>query len=295
MTSLPNRIVLHLGAHKTASTHLQHSLVEAALPGVALFGPRKLRKAGETIPERFGFPLDAAKADGVDIDVAGVLARMAQGAGRLVLSDENFAGKLQTGWGRVPMPLYKTAPRRVAALAGRIAAVGGPALDLCLAIRTPAAFLESVYSQVLHGQQIIKPDAFLAKNDPADIDWAEYVARLRAVPGVGALMVWRFEDYAPLFAEICATLVGSTAVAPLAVRSQPRLSQAAVDALVQARALGLRVTASDAAREHPVSADKPPLTLYDAQVKAAADADYAAQCARIGAMAGVTLLRPGDA
>lgn len=295
MTSLPDTVVLHLGAHKTATTHLQQSLAVADLPGVSLIGPPQLRGAGQTIPERFGFPLDAARAGGAGVDVPRVLADLAQGAARMVLSDENFAGKLQTGWGRVPMPVYKTAPKRLARLADTIAAAGGPGIDLYLAIRDPAHYLASVYSQVLYGRRLVRPEAFAAKNDPAGIDWADYVVRLMAVPGLRTITVWRFEDYPRLFPDITERMTGIAGIDPVAAKSQQRLSQAALDALMQARAMGLTARAADAAREHPVGPDRPPLSLFDAASRAASQASYAAQWARIAAMPGVTSLQPTDA
>jgi hypothetical protein len=294
MTSqtLPRTIVLHLGAHKTASTHLQQAIT-AALPidCVTFAGPQRLRQQGGSLPERFGFPFDPDNAVVSDLSPDAALAQLSDGADRLVLSEETFAGKLQRGWGRIPTPLYFTAPDRVSQLAGIIAEAGGPRIDLCLGIRNPTDYLGSAYSQILNGNRVIMPQKYRDKNPYDVVDWAGYVARLRDCDGVGALTVWRYEDYEPLFPAICTAMIGTPDVAPLPERIQPRLSEQAVDAILLAK----RFTGADFKREAaetlPINADNPPYDLYDAETHAASRAFYARQCATIDAMRDVTFLQ----
>lgn len=294
MTSqtLPSTIVLHLGAHKTASTHLQQAIT-AALPidGVTFAGPQRLRQTGGSLPERFGFPFDPDNAVVSDLSPHAALAQLSDGADRLVLSEETFAGKLQRGWGRIPTPLYFTAPDRVSQLAGIIAEAGGPPLDLCLGIRNPTDYLGSAYSQILNGNRVIMPQKYRDKNPYDIIDWADYVARLRACDGVRSLTVWRYEDYETLFPAICVAMVGTVDVPPLQERVQPRLSEQAVDAILLAK----RFTGPDFKREAaetlPISAENPPYDLYDAQTHAASRALYSQQCAAIAAIPDVTFLQ----
>lgn len=298
MTSsdLPQTVVLHLGAHKTASTHLQRS-IGAAGPhdDLAFVGPPMLRGPGESLPERFGFPLDPVNGQGAALSVRDVLRGMAQGRKRLVLSDENFAGKLKTGWGRIPTPLYFTAAARVETLAARIVAAGGPPLDLCLGIRAPAGYLNSAYSQILHGKRVIDPDKFREKNPLTAIDWAQYVAALRAVPNVRSLTVWRQEDHAALFDQICKALLGRKGVKPLQERLQSRLSTQAVEAVLLAKSLNAGNVVATAAEEFPVSELYPAHDLYTAQDHAASTALYTAQWGSIAALPGVTALSTTNA
>ena len=294
MTSqaLPSTIVLHLGAHKTASTHLQHAIM-AALPidGVAFAGPQTLRQPGASLPERFGFPFDPDSAEVSTLTPHDALAELADGADRLVLSEETFAGKLQRGWGRIPTPLYFTAPDRVSQFARIIAEAGGPAIDLCLGIRNPTDYLGSAYSQILNGNRVVEPEKYREKNPYTVVDWADYIARLRATAGVGALTVWRQEDYADLFPQICEAMVGTRDVVPPPERIHQRLSEQAVDAILLAK----RFTGPDfkriAADALPITADNPPYDLYDATTHAASRAFYADQCAMIASMADVMFLQ----
>ncbi len=291
MTTLPKTIVLHLGAHKTASTHLQRSLAGAKPDDVALFGPPQLRDSGDSLAERFGFPLDPTTGAVSLMSGREVLIEMAGGAHRLVLSDENFAGRIQTGWGKIPTPLYFTASKRIAALSQAVIAAGGPKVDLCLAIRDPAGYLTSCYSQILHGGRVVQPAKFMAKNALEAIDWVDYVRRLRAIPNISSVTVWRYEDYATIFGQICKAVVGTTAVPPLETRAQVRLSRAALDAVLIAKANKSENNVAAAAAIFPVSETSPPFTLYDDASQAASDTMYAAQWHQLVRMDGVTCLQ----
>lgn len=291
LPDLPQTVVLHLGAHKTASTHLQRS-IGAAGPhtDLAFVGPPMLRGPGESLPERFGFPLDPENGSASALSVRDVLRGLAQGRPRLVLSDENFAGKLKTGWGRIPTPLYFTAAQRIAALAERITHAGGPAIDLCLGLRDPAGYLNSAYSQILHGKSIVDPESFRAKNPLTVVDWATYLSGLRAVPHVRSITVWRQEDYAPLFDQICVAMLGRSDVKPLQDRLQQRLSVQAVEAVLLAKALNAGNIVADAAEEFPVSDLYPAYDLFNAKDQMTSDALYKAQWDTIAALDGVTAL-----
>lgn len=286
MTSLPDRIVLHIGAHKTASTHLQKSIESAgALSGVAFCGPQVLRGPGRSVKDR----LRLTKGATVE-EAQAALAEMATGQARLVISDENFAGGLRTGWGRIPMPLYPNAPDRVAAFCATVARAGGPDVDLCLAIRDPAMFLTSAYSQVLHGKRVVLPEKYIAKNPISGVDWVDYVRRLQAVSGLRSLTVWRQEDYGQVFARVCETLVGDASVTALPGRSQQRMSAKALEAVLQAKADGLPNMVAEAVRRFPISKELPAFTLFDAAAREQSAALYEAQCAALAETPGVTFL-----
>ena len=69
MTETKLSICLHVGAHKTATTHLQNSLADAAMAlaavGVMFYGPRDFRWGKPTLQTRFGIgnrPVDQSDA-----------------------------------------------------------------------------------------------------------------------------------------------------------------------------------------------------------------------------------------
>lgn len=289
---LPTKVVLHLGAHKTASTHLQHAIIAAKpFDDVAFWGPRLLRGRGESIPERFGFPLDVQSGVASPLTPAQMLAEMADGAPRLVLSEETFAGRLQGDWGRIPVPLYDAAPARVAKLAEKIAEAGGPPVDICLGIRNPADYIGSAFSQFLMGKRTILPEKYRAKNAITSIDWADYVHRLREVPGVGQLTVWAYEHYAALFPDICRALIGRDDPPFPETRVQPRLSVKAVDAVLVAKSWADADLTGEAADLLPIGPDNPPFDLFSETDHARSTAFYDMQLAKIAAMPDVNFLQ----
>lgn len=286
MSSLPDTVVLHLGAHKTASTHLQQSIMRAGpLPGVTFYGPDVLRGRRWSLQERVS-RLTKTSQDGA----RRALVRFAAGQGRLVISDENFAGPMQMGWGRIPMPLYPRAAERVTTFCAAVAQAGGPPVDLCLGIRDPAGFLTSAYSQVLRGKRVVLPEKFIAKNPIEGVDWVEYLRRLRDVEGVGRLTVWRQDDYNRLFKKVCRIVVGIPPVTPATGRVHQRLSQTALEAVLLAKAQGLPNMVAEAMRTHPVTDDNPPFALFGPEEVERAAAFYEGQCALLAETPGITLL-----
>lgn len=289
-----SKIVLHIGAHKTASTHLQNCLRDVApvlrSEGVRYFGPDALRKKGQSLPERFGFPFDPKNAR-PDADPKAELTEMLGDGTRLVLSEENFAGNFQRGWGKVPLPVYPKAADRVARLADAM----GHEIDLCLAIRQPSDFLASIYSQILLSGKTVSPDEFLIRNMPSNVDWSDYIGQLRNAVGVSSVTVWRYEDYGRLFPAICANLVGesqSETVKQVSGRAMPRLSEAAVGAALSQRLLKTSKKAvRDLAADFPTTDENPPFELFDSDLRSIASEYYNEQVAAIAEMSGVTLLQ----
>jgi hypothetical protein len=289
------QIALHVGAHKTATTHLQRSLLDhrpaLAQQGVQVYGPPQLRSGTTTLVSRFGLQARGTPK-AVAADPAVVLAQLAQGADRLVVSEENFIGTLQNRWGNVLTPLYAKAGARIAA----IATAASPPLDVFLAIRNPASFLSSAYGQVLFGGAVVSAARFRSKNALDEIDWPDLVARIASLPGVGRVIVWRFEDYQALFAQVCAALLGdgpARTVTPVPEVVHMGLSEAAVAAIFAWRRAGRAGPLANLARDtFPVSDSNPKFSVFTPEECRAATAVYAAQVVRIAAMPKVTLLRP---
>ena len=304
MTDTRPAIVLHVGAHKTATTHLQHSIIGSTRvveqAGIRFFGPPHLRKPGTRIEARFNLPFNPRKTVADLRPAPVVLAEMLAGGRRLVLSEENFIGSLfdrrhPGPFHAIPAPLYPEAAARVTALAE--VAAPGQGIDLCLAIRDPAGFLNSAYGLALQAGSSVPVLNFKRRNPMALVDWADLVARLRAARGVGRLTVWRFEDYAATFGAVTAALLGPDVppIKPVARRVNPGLSAAAVAFTLEHKRKGIDGPVLQLARDtYPVGPDHPSHDAYDAEERALSDEYYATQVARIAAMEGVTLIRPGD-
>ena len=97
-TSAPT-VVLHLGAHKTATTHLQHSLIAHRIDlwqrGIRTMMPPHLRGGGQSLEALFDLPINRT-VTGHAPNPAEVRAKLIGQAKRFVVSEENLLGVLQT-------------------------------------------------------------------------------------------------------------------------------------------------------------------------------------------------------
>ena len=301
MSQPPLDVIFHIGAHKTATTHLQHSIGNVsdllASEGVQFFGPQSLRANGKRLEARFSLPFNPRKsnADGRPAEV--VLEEMVQGGHRLVLSEENFIGVLFDSARKGPKcrlgyPIYAQAGDRLAALAEKIAPDG---FHICLGIREPAMFLNSAYGQALLAGYVIPEAKFMLHNPLRGIDWAELVTRLRATPGVRHLTVWRQEDYAACLDQILTVMLGDAArhVVPIKRTVNPGLSQEAVAFALKMKRAGHAGPLAQLARdEYPIGPTSPVYQGYDEEARALSREFYDLQVDALSRMEGVTLLRP---
>lgn len=204
---------VHVGAHKTATTHLQETLtaVRGALAAQGLdYIPNPLlrqRRFARTIWKRrplARLPLVGPRHMREALEA--VITPLRLGPDTVVLSEENILG--------IPdqilrQPFYPQASQSIA----RLATLAGRAkLVLFLSIRGYDALLPSAYAESLK----FRPPAAggfdadrLAARPPS---WHELVQRIhRAAPGV-PLRIWRQEDYranAPrIMLEVCGFELG---------------------------------------------------------------------------------------
>lgn len=295
MPAEPSLVAFHIGAHKTATSHLQRSLRKAAEvlaeQGVHYYGPDHFRLPGRTIPAMFGFPR-AKSTPEVTRTPAEQMARLRKDGHRIVLSEENFIGVLNNPKGRAIGKRYGQAAERITELADAI----GHDIDVFLGIRRPTGFINSAYCQMLMGGQVMPAAVFQKRNPVSGVDWLDLVTRLRAAKGVGRLTVWRHEDYARVFPQITAGLVGAEFahhVVPINRRVNAGLSSAAVAEVLHRTAEGPVEKIGFTARKLlPVSEGYLPFDGFLPQEHATGDAAYAAQIAGIAALEGVTLLQP---
>jgi hypothetical protein len=292
MTNRPLSIAFHVGAHKTATSHLQRCLKKASDPlaaaGVRYRGPEAFRSEDGTIPARFGF----RKGVEANIDPREQLEILREGADRLVLSEENFIGVLNSPRGLGVRKRYKVAGERLSAFSTAV----GQDLDVFMAVRRPTAYLNSAYGQMLMGGQVRPLGVYLRRNPISSVDWLDVVSRIRAAKGVGRVVVWRYEDYATLFSRIVAGLVGDDAAPHVQFVDRSinsGLSAAAVAEVLHRAAHDPIDNHGFVARKMlPVQAGYPPFDGYTADEHARSDVTYAAQIAAIAALDGVTFLRP---
>ncbi|MEJ6405147.1 hypothetical protein [Yoonia sp. 2307UL14-13] len=288
-------LTFHIGAHKTATTHLQRSLEHAADDlvdaGVRYYGPDYFRLPGRTINRLFSLKPRFAKEN--RRSAADQLALMRKGANRLLFSEENYAGALNVSRPGQVIDRYPDAGARIEKL---VAATGLPGIDLCLAIRHPATFLNSAYGQHLLGGRVVSSADYLAAHPLEGVDWSDLVVQLSAVRTVRRITVWRYEDYRPLFRDICTALVGAAAadfITPFGRRSHAGLSFDAVTAVHAAydgrNGDGL---AGRYRAKYPIGDAHPAFDHFDAATHDRVTLAYADQCAQIASLPKVRFLRP---
>lgn len=295
MPPLPQSIALHIGAHKTASSHLQNTLYRnrgmLADEGIRVYGPGFLRKKGRNLAAMFG--MSWSESPSPHRTAHDQLAFLAKGRKRLVFTEENFVGYVVDNKGRTVLPLYPAAPERIGELVAKWAPVD---TQLFVAIRNPASFLASAYSQSLFAGAQIEPRMFRAQSDWRKVDWAEYIARLRAVPAVGDLFVWRQEDYDRTQRLILRRLLPEALASKVEINSDrvnQGMSDAAVHDTLRRTHEGETGPLARAARyEFPIGQDHKPFELYAPETLAVAQSIYDAQFEQIIAMDGITVLHP---
>lgn len=284
-------LALHLGAHKTASTHLQKTL-RAAAPAMAArgllwLGPAELRGSGL----RLG--LVAAGAPGAGAAARALRAALASQPAAL-LSEENILGTPHAPRPDRAPELYPQADARLERV---LAAADRPRVRLFLGLRDPAGFLTSAYGQSLLGGQIAPFADWLGGVAPEALRWSGLVARLRTLPGVAGVVLWRFEEYPAVLPALLAALLPADLAAqlrPAAGVTHPGLSARAQAQVMAALAAGTAgpETAQAARRLYPKGPQEPGFLPFDAAVRAASAAAYAADLARMAAWPAVRLLRP---
>lgn len=284
------RVVLHLGAHKTASTHLQQAL-KRARPRLAarVFVPDDLRKDGLKLQDWLHAGVEDAAREAA-------LRAAFGGPGRLVISEENILGQTPGAVHRAEPALYPRAAERLAKLARVLPA---PPAVLAFAVREGAGFLAACYSQALMAGRIVPFARAFGHLDPAALDWDGVLAGLMAAAPGARAVVWDHADWPAVAPQVAAALLGEGA-GPLplpAGLAHPGLSAPAVAALMaeapptDPEAARARVRALRAL--FPKEGGHPAFAPYGPDDRARAAAAHAATLARLAARPGVTLLRPG--
>ena len=293
-------LCIHLGAHKTATTHLQaafdHAAPHLAGQGIGWLGPRQLRQDPTDLrhllddPEQM--PWRALRA------VEG-LAQAGRDRSRLIISEELILGDTTPERLFATQRLYPMGSRRLGSLVAMIDA--GPA-TLFLAVREPSDFLVSTFGEELRMGRQVSPAGYLAGLDAARLCWSDLVERLLSVGGVEGMVCWRYEDLAAVRPQIMRRLVGAEASAMMP-NPKPRRVGWSAKAYAAYRAGApedkdqhqRREAARLALEAYPRRSGEAGLSAAIAENDLPVAGDYAADCAQLAAMDRVTFLRPEGA
>lgn len=290
-------VTVHVGAHKTASTHLQQSLRALAPPmrgaGIHYLDVRHLRRWGHRLDDSLG---EGAPAERLRAVWQRHLDAAAETWPQILLSEENILGSIRREALMGAAGIYPHAAARVDRLC---AMLRRQPVELFLAVREPLAFLTSAFSMQLEGGLARDFGAYVGDFDPAGLSWTGLAERLLAVDGVARLVVWRYEDYRALRPALLRRLLPA-ALAGRAPDPRPAvvgLSQAAHDAIRRSLAADpgadLATLAREAKAMFPRSAYPGRLQPLDAAAARRVRAAYGADIARLGRLDRVMLLQPG--
>ena len=283
------KIIIHAGAHKTASTHLQNRVLEnenlVVKSGCSYLGPKKIRDQLGTFWRALG------RSDTPD-EQKRKLAALAAGQPRLVISEENIIGgfkDLMNGPNRAI--LYPKAVERLARLAQLVAP--NP-LHIAMAVREPSSYYVSVYNQLLLSGRFQTWERFSKGLDPTAVKWSDILRPIAEIPGVAAVSIWRYEDYHRLLPQILNTLLGQPRPdIPLHMekRMHEGLSERAVQACCTWHAAGYDGRLGAVAREDfPVSDAYPKFSPWPEELMRESRAAYGRDIEALGRAGNITVL-----
>lgn len=262
-----HEVIVHLGAHKTATTYIQSALKAQrkvlAAEGVTVLLPGDLRATGvlgRSRPDRGG-PNSAERGSGLDI--AGLLNGLASDptVHRIVLSEESIIGAP-----RINLSTKSLYPDLVRKCRRLPVALNHPNVTFLFALRDYGSFFSSnITTAVRRGNVFALDDlrpAFLTLHR----NWVDVVSDLRrAFPAV-ALKIWRYEDFgqceAKVFAKFGDGLASSRSPRLFKTLSRDAMAHILTQADPSKPPRELRPFIRNAARDFPITSENPAFSLW---------------------------------
>lgn len=187
---------IHVGAHKTATTHLQQTIRGLVGPmrdaGIHYLDGRQLRRGWERLDAQLDDKSGNARWRNLwrrRFDL------VTDTWPQLLVSEENLLGTVRREMLLGANGVYPQALPRMTRLMEMMR--DRPAV-LFLSVRDPLQFLVSAFAMQVEAGNVLEFEDYLDGFDPAALSWSGLAARLLSVPGVAGLVAWRFEDYPAL-------------------------------------------------------------------------------------------------
>jgi hypothetical protein len=289
---------IHLGAHKTATTHLQETLavlrpalVEREVDYIPLPELRRSGLAAELGRRRPWIRLPPLRGLLMRRIVARCIEPLRAGPTTLLVSEERLIGGSPHVFAE---PIYPAMERNVTLLATLRARAE---VRLFLAIRSfdtqlPSAYVQSLRYRPPIGNGFESIKTRVLRQPPS---WFELVRRIRSAAPEVPLRVWRYEDYRSNAPAVLAVLTGVDGLAlpevpvPAWTRSPGLAAIRAVEALPAMPQPAWRERVRAIFRADP--GDGPPFEPFSEEERAVLQAGYAADVERIAAFDPTILLR----
>ncbi|AUH33689.1 hypothetical protein [Paracoccus tegillarcae] len=286
-------LFVHLGVHKTATTHLSDCILaaeeELLASEVVFLDAERLRHPPLSLRGLLSDPAAKPRARKL---VRDILRGLAAEHRNLILSEEQIVGRL--GGGRFLGAAGQVYPGAGQRLSRLLDLLGTRDVTLLLALRSPADFLTSTFGEVLRHDGPLRIEDFLGDFDPVSLRWSELVARLMDQSGAARMVCWRYEDLASVREDMLTILLGAdlARAVPDLPPTRVGLSDAGYRALLQQSSgqQAERQKTGAMLRAHPKRTASDRLRVLPQAVHDACERLYIEDCARIAAMPGVRLL-----
>lgn len=279
---------IHIGAHKTATTHLQNTLTEIrqrlvarGVDPIPLPALRRVGMAQALNERRLATRLPILRGVVAKRILNELLDPLREGPETVIISEEKLIGAPRRVFSDPFYPMVEHIVPTLATLGGRAD------VTLFLSIRNFHAQLASTYAQEL---RVLPPpdggfDAIRARVVAKPPSWADLAARIRKAAPNAPLRIWRQEDYREHKREILSELAGCD-TGPLPRIDDPvRTKSPSLEAIREAEALP-RTLSSEARRRivDGIFASAGPGTRFapfSKEEEAMFEAHYAADLARM--------------
>lgn len=224
-------IHLYLGAHKTATTHLQGILMAnregLSKSSIALSAPQDVRK--DWLPKFFKYCNNMNMRN--DGQLVRDLTAIAPTNGIWILTEENIAGVSNDF--AVKPGMYPAAADRVKCIKDIFRDAN---VSLFFSLRSYESFYRSAYSEVVRNRGYIPFEEFYDETRFKHNSWFDMVQRLCDVLPQNKIVLWKFEDFRALLPQLLQRMTGIEKVQSLieaykAETTRPSLSQKTIDIL----------------------------------------------------------------
>lgn len=277
-----HEVRIHVGAHKTATTHLQRTLARHRSVlrdlGIDFIAPRELRQGVQQHLLRSWLPGARVRA------YRDALKLILTGAPVVAISEENLLGNVLDALKPEPYP-------RLERFAGTMArAVAGPPGQPFVAIRSFDRFWASCYVEALRLGNTPPPLEALCRLARQPPSWLRVCRRLRRIWPERPLTVWRYDDYDARSAA-SAFLGRDPGPLPGVARAARRASPSDEGVRLALAASGDKEAVGAIFRAHPASSGEPFRPFGSAETAALRDA-YARDLEILAADRDIRLILP---
>lgn len=275
------RVILHLGAHKTATTYiqrvLQHHRRALRQEGVALLLPRDLRKDDGIKTPSMRLPPDefaaACQATGQRLREMMAEACTAR-TSRLVISEEGMLGSSQINL--TQGALYPDLAQRLQALPLDL---NHPDTVVMLAVRGYAGFYSSNVTTAVRRGKIMDVARARRLLLSAQRGWGDVVRDIMAYLPQAQMQIWQYEAFRDLEPAVMTGLVGRP-ISHAQESVNRTLSRDAMTCLLDcfgapSRFDNAKAIIDEMLQRFPINADNPPYSMWQDDEKSALSERYA--------------------